>query len=181
VVVHPLPALTATAFTYVFCEYDADNVGQFEWDVVTSSLDLLTAPQMVADFTVTYHLTVAEALAGTGALVDGFENTTDPQTIFIRVENTATGCVNTNNIASLEISVEPIPTATAPDTFQLCAVDETDQNTAVFDLTTLDATIINGQLNMAVSYYETATDADGDINAIANATSYTNTSNPQTL
>ena len=181
VVVHPLPALTATAFTYVFCEYDADNVGQFEWDVVTSSLDLLTAPQMLADFTVTYHLTVAEALAGTGALVDGFENTTDPQTIFIRVENTATGCVNTNNIASLEISVEPIPTATAPDTFQLCAVDEADQNTAVFDLTTLDDTIINGQLNMAVSYYETAADADADINAIANATSYTNTSNPQTL
>ncbi|WP_298517418.1 T9SS type B sorting domain-containing protein [uncultured Kordia sp.] len=181
VIVHPLPELTATAFTYVFCEYDNDNVGQFEWDVVTASLDLLTAPQMVADFTVTYHLTVAEALAGTGALVNGFENMSDPQTIFIRVENTATGCVNTNNIASLELSVEPIPTATAPDTYQLCAVDEADQDTAVFDLTTLDADIINGQLNMAVSYYETATDADADINAIANATSYTNTSNPQTL
>uniref|UniRef100_UPI00261CF941 T9SS type B sorting domain-containing protein n=1 Tax=uncultured Kordia sp. TaxID=507699 RepID=UPI00261CF941 len=181
VIVHPLPELTATAFTYVFCEYDNDNVGQFEWDVVTASLDLLTAPQMVADFTVTYHLTVAEALAGTGALVNGFENMSDPQTIFIRVENTATGCVNTNNIASLELSVEPIPTATAPDTYQLCAVDEADQDTAVFDLTTLDADIINGQLNMAVSYYETATDADADINAIANTTSYTNTSNPQTL
>jgi gliding motility-associated-like protein len=181
VIVHPLPELTSMMFNYVFCEYDNDDVGQFDWDVVTGSLDLLTPPQQTSDFTITYHPTVAEALAGTGALVNGFENTTDPQTVFIRVENNATGCVNTNNIASLELSVEPIPTATAPDTYQLCASDENDQNTSVFDLTSLDATIIAGQLNMAVSYYETATDADADINAIANASTYVNTSNPQTL
>jgi gliding motility-associated-like protein len=181
VIVHPLPELTDTAFTYVFCEYDNDDVGQFNWDEVTASLDLLTAPQDVNNFTVTYHPTVAEALAGTGALVNGFENMTDPQTVFIRVENTATGCVNTNNIASLELSVEPIPTATAPATYELCATDETDPNTAVFDLTSLDAEIIGGQLNMAVSYYETAMDADSDSNVIANADSYVNISNPQTL
>jgi gliding motility-associated-like protein len=181
VIVHPLPELTSTMFTYVFCEYDNDDVGQFDWDVVTASLDLLTPPQQASDFTITYHPTVAEALAGTGALVNGFENTSDPQTVFIRVENNATGCVNTNNIASLELSVEPIPTATAPDAYQLCAADATDQDTAVFDLTSLDATIIGGQLNMEVIYYETATDADMDSNAIGNATSYTNTSNPQTL
>ncbi|WP_420572496.1 T9SS type B sorting domain-containing protein [Kordia sp.] len=181
VVVHPLPELTATAFTYVFCEYDNDNVGQFDWDVVTNSLDLLTAPQMIADFTVSYHPTVADALANTNALVNGFENTSDPQTVFIRVENTATGCVNTNNIASLELSVEPIPTATAPATYELCAVDEADQDTAIFDLTSLDATIINGQMDMEVVYYETAADAAMDINAITNASTYMNTSNPQTL
>ncbi|EDP97878.1 T9SS type B sorting domain-containing protein [Kordia algicida OT-1] len=181
VVVHPLPELTDIAFNYVFCEYDNDDVGQFDWDVVTSSLDLLTAPQMVADFTVTYHPTVADALANTNALANGFENTSDPQTVFIRVENNATGCVNTNNIASLELSVEPIPTATAPDTYELCAADEAAQDTAVFDLTSLDAEIINGQTDMAVSYYETATDADMDSNAITNTTNYTNTSNPQTL
>ncbi|EDP95372.1 CUB domain-containing protein [Kordia algicida OT-1] len=181
VVVHPLPELTDIAFNYVFCEYDNDDVGQFDWDVVTSSLDLLTAPQMVADFTVTYHPTVADALANTNALANGFENTSDPQTVFIRVENNVTGCVNTNNIASLELSVEPIPTATAPDTYELCAADEAAQDTAVFDLTSLDAEIINGQTDMAVSYYETATDADMDSNAITNTTSYTNTSNPQTL
>ncbi|WP_420574519.1 choice-of-anchor L domain-containing protein [Kordia sp.] len=181
VVVHPLPELTATAFTYVFCEYDNDNVGQFDWDVVTNSLDLLTAPQMVADFTVSYHPTVADAIANTNALVNGFENTSDPQTVFIRVENTATGCVNTNNIASLELSVEPIPTATAPATYELCAVDEADQDTAIFDLTSLDATIINGQMDMEVVYYETAADAAMDINAITNASTYMNTSNPQTL
>ncbi|EDP95371.1 hypothetical protein KAOT1_10626 [Kordia algicida OT-1] len=181
VVVHPLPELTDIAFSYVFCEYDNDDVGQFDWDVVTSSLDLLTAPQMVADFTVTYHPTVADALANTNALANGFENTSDPQTVFIRVENNVTGCVNTNNIASLELSVEPTPTATAPDTYELCAADEAAQDTAVFDLTSLDAEIINGQTDMAVSYYETATDADMDSNAITNTTSYTNTSNPQTL
>ncbi|MGH1438324.1 MAG: T9SS type B sorting domain-containing protein, partial [Lewinella sp.] len=181
VIVHPLPALTDTAFTYVFCEYDNDNVGQFEWDVVTASLDLLSAPQDLTDFTVSYHPTVADALAGTAALVNGFENTTDPQTVFIRVENIATECVNTNNIASLELSVEPIPTATTPDTYELCADDQADQDTAVFDLTTLDAAIINGQADMEVVYYASATDADMDDNAIANASSYTNTSNPQTL
>ncbi|MBC8757737.1 hypothetical protein H2O64_23945, partial [Kordia sp. YSTF-M3] len=90
VVVHPLPVLTDIAFTYVFCEYDNDDTGQFDWDVVTASLDLLTPPQDVANFTVTYHPTVADALANTNALVNGFENTIDPQTVFIRVENTIT-------------------------------------------------------------------------------------------
>ena len=49
VIVNPLPVLTDIAFTYVFCEYDNDNVGQFQWDEVTASLDLLTPPQMIAD------------------------------------------------------------------------------------------------------------------------------------
>jgi len=181
VVVHPLPALTSTAFSYVFCEYDNDNTGQFQWDVVTASLDLLTPPQDVNDFIVTYHPTVADALANTNALANGFENTTNPQTVFIRVENSSTGCVNTNNIASLELSVEPIPTATAPPTYEECASDQLDQDTAVFDLTSLDGVITGGQTDTAVSYYETATDADSDSNAIVNTTTYINTSNPQTL
>ncbi|WP_430412233.1 choice-of-anchor L domain-containing protein [Kordia sp.] len=181
VIVHPLPVLTSTTFEYVFCEYDNDNTGQFEWDVVTASLNLLEAPQDLAAFTVTYHPTAADALAGTAALVNGFENATDPQTVFIRVENTATECINSNNIASLELSVEPIPTATAPNTYELCADDQTDQDTATFDLTSLDATIINGQADMEVVYYESATDADMDSNSIANASTYVNMSNPQTL
>jgi len=127
VVVNPLPELTDIAFSYVFCEFDMDDVGQFDWTIVTNSIDLLTPPQDVADFTVTYHPTVADALANTGALVNGFENTMDPQTVFIRVENTATGCLNTNNIASLELSVEPIPLATQPlDPYEECATDESD-------------------------------------------------------
>ncbi|WP_156169286.1 T9SS type B sorting domain-containing protein, partial [Kordia jejudonensis] len=182
VIVHPLPVLSSMTFEYVFCEYDNDNVGQFDWDVVTASLNLLEAPQDLADFTVTYHPTAADALAGTAALVNGFENTTDPQTVFIRVENTATECINSNNIASLELSVEPIPTATAPmNPFETCASDETDQETGVFDLTSLDTDIINGQTDMEVVYYETAMDADMDTNAITNTDSYVNTSNPQVL
>ncbi|WP_430412442.1 lectin-like domain-containing protein [Kordia sp.] len=181
VIVHPLPVLTSATFEYVFCEYDNDNTGQFEWDVVTASLNLLEAPQDLAAFTVTYHPTVADALAGTAALVNGFENATDPQTVFIRVENIATECINSNNIASLELSVEPIPTATAPNTYELCADDQTDQDTATFDLTSLDTTIINGQADMEVVYYESATDADMDSNSIANASTYVNMSNPQTL
>ncbi|MEM6684554.1 MAG: T9SS type B sorting domain-containing protein, partial [Bacteroidota bacterium] len=102
-------------------------------------------------------------------------------TVFIRVENTATGCVNTNNIASLELSVEPIPTATTPGLYELCEADENAPGIAVFDLTTLDMTIIAGQLNMAVSYYTTATDADADINAIADPTMYVNTTDSTSL
>jgi len=126
---------------------------------------------------------VAEALAGTGALVNGFENTMDPQTVFIRVENTATGCVNTNNIASLELSVEPIPLATEPlAAYEQCATDASDQDTAVFDLTaTLDAGIIDGQVDVEVVYYETAADAAADSNPITNTTMYMNSSNTQDI
>ncbi|AXG70289.1 hypothetical protein KORDIASMS9_02528 [Kordia sp. SMS9] len=181
VIVHPLPALTSMTFSYIFCEYDTDNVGQFIWDDVTASLDLLTAPQMLADFTVTYHPTAADALAGTAALVDGYENMGEPDTVFIRVENTATGCFNSNNIASVDLTVEPIPTATAPTTYQECATDESNQLIATFDLTSLDATIIGGQLNMEVSYYTTAVDAADDINAIVDPTMYINSEDVDSL
>ncbi|WP_114903115.1 T9SS type B sorting domain-containing protein [Kordia sp. SMS9] len=181
VIVHPLPALTSMTFSYIFCEYDTDNVGQFIWDDVTASLDLLTAPQMLADFTVTYHPTAADALAGTAALVDGYENMGEPDTVFIRVENTATGCFNSNNIASVDLTVEPIPTATAPTTYQECATDESNQLIATFDLTSLDATIIGGQLNMEVSYYTTAADAADDINAIVDPTMYINSEDVDSL
>ncbi|AXG72301.1 microbial collagenase [Kordia sp. SMS9] len=181
VIVHPLPALTSMTFSYIFCEYDTDNVGQFIWDDVTTSLDLLTAPQMLADFTITYHPTAADALAGTAALVDGYENMGEPDTVFIRVENTATGCFNSNNIASVDLTVEPIPTATAPTTYQECATDESNQLIATFDLTSLDATIIGGQLNMEVSYYTTAADAADDINAIVDPTMYINSEDVDSL
>jgi len=100
--------------------------------------------------------------------------------VFIRVENTTTGCVNTNNIASLELSVEPIPLATAPTVpYEECATDEADQNTAVFDLTSLDAGIIAGQVDVEVVYYETAADAAADTSAITNTTTYINSTNTQ--
>jgi hypothetical protein len=181
VAVLPIPVLTSSSYDYVFCEFDSDDVGQFNWDEITNSLNLLQAPQNINDFTVSYHATVADAMNNSAPLPNGYENTTDPNTVFIRVMNTATGCFNSNNIASLELTVEAAPTATVPSTYEECAANESNQNSAVFNLTSLDGQIIGGGIGVEVLYYETAADAMATTNAISSTFSYINTSNPQTL
>ncbi len=179
VVINSLPVLTSSMYSYVFCELDNDNIGQFNWDEVTAALNLVQAPQNINDFTVTYHSTVADAINNTSALVNGYENFIDPQTVYIRVENTATGCFNANNIASLALQVDPVPTATQPSLYEVCAEDASNQNVGIFDLSTLNSSIIGGQSNVEVLYYETSADAMNTTNTLSSI--YINSFNPQTL
>lgn len=52
---------------------------------------------------------------------------------------------------------------------------------AEFNLTVQDEDIIDGQMDVNVSYYETLEDAESQMNEITNPAAYTNTSNPQTI
>merc|ERR1711974_54497 len=55
---------------------------------------------------------------------------------------------------------------------------DTEDEVATFDLTTMD-TVINGDANVDIFYYETTADIPG--NPIADPESYVNIANPQTL
>ena len=62
------------------------------------------------------------------------------QTVFIRIENTVTGCANTS---VLDLQVNPAIMATTPANYTVC--DDTNGNDTdglgTFDLSTLDAEI----------------------------------------
>ena len=73
-----------------------------------------------------------------------------------------------------------IPIIESTADIQICDTGPTPE-TALFNLTTNDANAIGTQTNVATTYYETYDEAVIGENAIANTTSFQNTSNPQQI
>lgn len=121
--------------------------------------------------TVSYHTSQADADANTSPVSspatfgNGF-------TLFVRIESS--GIVQ---ISTLTIIINPTPVA--PAGLSLTQCDGDGDGFATFDLTQLDAQIIQTQTDLIVSYYETQADAVNGTNPIA--TPYTNTTNPMIL
>ncbi|MEM5565850.1 T9SS type B sorting domain-containing protein, partial [Psychroserpens sp. AS72] len=136
------------------------------------------------DVTLTYHVTLADAQSGANPIanVGNYTNTSNPQTIYVRLVSNTNGCVDTG---MFDIRVELPPVAVQPTPLELCD-DEVADEITVFDLTVKDNEITGGEGSWSVSYYETQADANAQDNAV-DAEAYTNTAigiapaNPQTL
>ena len=63
--------------------------------------------QQPDDFNVTFHQSQAEATSGANSIASPYTNTNTTETIFVRVENKATMCVNDD--ASFQVIVNPLP------------------------------------------------------------------------
>ncbi|MDP5106863.1 MAG: T9SS type B sorting domain-containing protein, partial [Polaribacter sp.] len=75
--------------------------------------------QSSADFTVTYHLSTADANSGNNPLTSLFTNTTrDSQTIYVRVTNNLTGCFTDHT--TFNLIVNPIPIANFVEDLEVC-------------------------------------------------------------
>ena len=157
----------------------ADNIEDFDLEAQTAGV---LGTQNPADFTVTYHLSLADAQNGVGALTSPYNNISNPQTIYVRVEDvdavgSSSGCFATTSF-DLIIS-GPTPTATSVD-MELCD-DNSRDGFESFTLTDNNANILDGQddTQFVVSYYASEADANAGTNPLTSP--YTNISNPQTI
>ncbi|MCH3885428.1 T9SS type B sorting domain-containing protein [Tenacibaculum aquimarinum] len=96
------------------CDNDADgddaNGFVQSFDLESQIPDILGDPtvQDEDDFNVTFHLTQADATAGSAPQSSPFTNTNvNQQTIFVRIENKATGCVNDD--LTFDVIVNSLP------------------------------------------------------------------------
>jgi len=152
-------------------DISGDEIEDFDLEIQTAGI---LGTQPATDFNVTYHLTLAEAQANTGALMSPYTNVSNPQTIFVRIEDAnATFCSATTSF-DLIIS-GPTPTATG-DPIEECD-DDTD-GTTLFDLAAHDSNILNGQsdTDFTVSYYESEADAEAGTGAIDTSVLYSSAS-----
>lgn len=160
----------------VTCD-DTSGDGFEEFDLESQTATVLGA-QDASVFNVTYHLSQSDANTGTGALVSPYTNISNPQTIYVRIEDAnATFCIATTSF-DLIIS-GPTPTATTSD-IELC--DDTSRDGfESFTLTANDVNILNGQssTDYAVTYYLTEADANASTSPLSSP--YTNITNPQTI
>ena len=146
-----------------------------EFDLTVKDAEILGA-QAPIDFFVNYYLTQADADNSVNPLASPYTNTQNPQTLYVRVEDVNTGSFDTT---TLTIRVLPNPTpANAPD-LEIC--DDDNDGFSVFDLTTNDLFIINGEVGNTVTHYMSQSDADFGSNAISDTTIYFNTTSPQTI
>jgi len=172
---------------FVCDDATADGFAIFDLTVNTTNV---IGNQNPADVTVTYYETQADAAAGTNAIAvpSMYTNNMNPQRIFVRIENNATGCIDTFDTAndnSFWIEVEENPDVMDPTNLQLCdddyATSPVPQN--IFNLTVKEGEI-SGQNFPPNSYEFTyyANNADYQAGtAIGDPTAYENQSNPQTI
>lgn len=169
-VVNPLPIPVMPPALEV-CDDDNDGFAQFDF----TGIDAIVIGAQTG-MTVTYHDTFDNADNGVAPLGTTYTNINpNTQDIFIRLENNTTGC---HAVTTMQLLVHPLPTVGVISNYELCDYNNPGDEVEVFDLTTMDVEIANGQ-NVTVSYYETLAEAETGTNPIVGP--YSNTSNPQTI
>ena len=83
--------------------------------------EILGSNRNTNDYTVTFHSTQADAETGDGALVSPYTNSNRNETIFVRIQNNTSMCVNSN--ASFEIIINSLPDFTVTTPQILCLND----------------------------------------------------------
>ncbi|WP_417214619.1 T9SS type A sorting domain-containing protein [Bizionia sp.] len=110
---------------------------------------------------VTYHESLVNAEIGNNAISNpsSYTNTSNPQTIFVRVEDLDSGNFETS---SFTIQVDLMP-ATSPAEMEACS---TTPGFAEFDLDALSELILAPNSGFEFSYYASARDAQNDTNPL---------------
>ena len=123
--------------------------------------------------TVTYYPSLLDAQNGTNVITTPTAYQNAPaypavQTLGV-VVTTSAGC---KSITTLDIRVEPLPTLTPPaNVIEVC--DSNQDGFGDFNLSSLVPGLLNGITTYVVSFHETLTDAQLDVNAINTSISYT--------
>ncbi|WAC01856.1 T9SS type B sorting domain-containing protein [Lacinutrix neustonica] len=140
--------------------------------------------QSATNYTVTYHTNQVDADNDTNALPSSYMNQIAyaVESIFVRIDNNNNTACYSTEVFSIEVL--PNPTITSVPDYGVCD-DATDGDSAngfaSFDLSTQDTALINGQ-NVTITYFESQSDAEANINSIPNPSTYTNMStNSQTI
>ncbi|CAM1333696.1 choice-of-anchor L domain-containing protein [Tenacibaculum aestuariivivum] len=115
-IIHPEPLIPLNITDYIDCDNEtdsnSDNTNGINGDITLKNKTLeILAKYPVAlhsNYTISFHESLAGAKSGNTPInKNTYENTTNNQTIFVRVLNTKTSCVNTN--LTFQIKINPLP------------------------------------------------------------------------
>ncbi len=152
---------TASPLTdYELCD-DASGDGIETFDLNTKDAEALAAVPP-ANYSISYHYSLSDAQNDLNPITVPIQNTSNPQTIFVRIEDLDSGCLA---YTSFNLVVNPLPVVNSPVSTSYCDDDIADGSTTI-DLTELDNNITQGDPNLVVTYHYTQLDAENGDNAI---------------
>ncbi|MGB0895805.1 MAG: hypothetical protein ACPGRW_00625, partial [Flavobacteriaceae bacterium] len=162
VTVQPLPIINSIT-PLEQCEDPTDGLSDFTLsDANTEAL----AGQDDAVVITSYHEDVANALAGTNPI--GTVYPSAGETIYIRLYNNDTGCVNA---VPVNLVVNPLPVITSPVILEQCDTD-TDGSVS-FNLNEANSLLSNNSANETFVYFNSLAEAQANSNPITTPTNYT--------
>lgn len=157
----------------IVCDDDSDGddtngfVQNFNLEAQNSTI---LGSQSPAGYAVTYHESETDANNSTGALSSPYTNTTaNTQTIYARVQDLTNSNFATTNF---QIIVSPLPIAMS--VVELSQCDDNTDGFSNFNLNEATDLISANSANETFVFYETQSDAQNNINQIANPENYTN-------
>jgi len=162
-------------FAFYECDdklVDNDNTnGVASFDFSTADVQFRT---LFPQSTVTYYISETDALAEINPILDitNHRNDASPftQQIYVRIDSdVVNGCLGLGQ--HIALTVNPLPNKNVIRDYEVCS----DNNQAVFDLTTKDLEVSAGQPRpVLISYHLSEQDAINNI-SIPNATNFTST------
>ncbi|MEM9678850.1 MAG: T9SS type B sorting domain-containing protein, partial [Bacteroidota bacterium] len=151
------------------CDTDYDGVATF--DLTDAELDVLDVRQ--DDISLAYFESLEDLDTDTNPIAtpDQFNNSSNPQTVYLKVTNTISNCYVA---IPIELNVNLPPAVNDFQVYDICAND-----TNSFDLSEINSVIVDVNYNVLFSYFATAADAESNTNALD--TNYTYQSTNDTL
>ncbi len=141
------------------CDDDNDGFAVFN---LTYTVPEILNGQSQGDFLVTFYESLADATNGTNFIVNiaNYINSSNPQTIYARVESISNGDFDTTNF---DLLVHNSPEPVEPTPLIVCDENNND-GYAEFTLSDKDSEIAGGNSNVNISYHFTFLDAELYIN-----------------
>ena len=172
--VNPQPITPFTVPNLIQCDEDSNSQNlSMVFDLTQNDAAVLTIqPLPASNYTVTYYLSQADAIAGLAPIIPatlyvGANN----EIIWVRVENNNSHCFS---IGSFVLLINPPLALITPTPLSICDDDSVPNNQfTVFDLTVKNNEITGGLPNMTVTYY-TSYPVTASSVAILNPITYTN-------
>jgi gliding motility-associated-like protein len=152
---------------------DASNDGIETFNLSSKDAEIL-AIMPPGNYNITYHFTNIDAQNAANAITNPIQNSSSPQTIYVRIIDTVSGCIT---FTTFNLIVNPMPSPVQPQPQQFCDDAVADGSISI-DLSSYDDQITQGNTGLTVTYHYMQSDADNGINAIP--LPYTN-SNPNEI
>ena len=165
-IVNALPLVATPIPAYTLCDVNNPGDQQEEFDLQSTIPMILNGQDGME---VTFYFDQANALTKTDALDNLYTNGSNAQTIWVRVENLATGCYV---LSRMDLRVVPLPVL-YPPTEPIVGCDQDGNGFELFDLDALVEDLLQGEPNTNVTFH--LTEQDANTGATAQSSPFQNT------